>query len=70
MMGSDRSALDGVRLPRGLVRRVWAFSGKYHRRVGWFLLVIVVEAVLGLIPPLLIRQLVDHAIPEQGHAPR
>ncbi len=62
MMSSDRSALDGVHLPSGLVRRVWAFSGKYHRRVAWFLLVIVVEAMLGLVPPLLIRQLVDHAI--------
>ena len=68
MMGSDSSALDGVRLPRGLVRRVWAFSGKYHRRVGWFLLIIVVEALLGLIPPLLIRQLVDHTIPDKNTA--
>ncbi len=65
MMGSDSSALDGVRLPRGLVRRVWAFSTRYHRRVGWFLLIIVVEAMLGLIPPLLIRQLVDHALPNK-----
>src|SRR6476660_6611009 len=68
MMGSDSSALDGVRLPRGLVRRVWAFSGKYHRRVGRFLLIIVVEALLGLIPPLLIRQLVDHTIPDKNTA--
>ncbi len=62
MMYSGSSAVAGVQLPRGLVRRVWAFSRRYHRRVGWFLLIIIVEAMLGLVPPLLIRQIIDHSI--------
>jgi len=66
LMGTDASAVRGVELPRGLVRRVWGFSRAYRGRVFGFLAIIIVESLLGLIPPLLIRQIVDHALPDRN----
>ena len=51
MSRSDPSALSGVHLDRGLVRRVWAFARPYRARTFAFLGVIVVEALLGLVTP-------------------
>jgi ATP-binding cassette subfamily B protein len=61
---SDPSAISGAHLDSGLIRRVWAFARPYRARTGWFLGVIVVEALLGLVTPLLIKRIVDDALPQ------
>ncbi|HYI60220.1 MAG TPA: ABC transporter ATP-binding protein [Acidimicrobiales bacterium] len=66
MSRSDPSSLSGVHLEKGLVRRVWSFARPYRSRTLAFLAIIVVEALLGLATPLLIRQIVDHALPQGG----
>jgi ATP-binding cassette, subfamily B, bacterial len=49
---------------RALVRRVWGFTKRYRRKLLAFLAVITAGAVLGLVPPLLFKQIIDHAIPD------
>lgn len=64
MSRSDPSALSGTHLDKGLVRRVWGFARPYRRRTFAFLAVIVVEALLGLATPLLVRRIIDDALPQ------
>jgi ATP-binding cassette subfamily B protein len=64
-LGQDPSAIAGASLDRGIVRRVWRFADPYHRMLVGFLGTIVVAALVNLIPPLLIRSIIDDAIPNQ-----
>jgi ATP-binding cassette subfamily B protein len=60
----DASAVQGSRLKRDSLRRVWLFAGPYRTEILTFLTAIVVSAVLALAPPLLFRAILDHAIPD------
>ena len=64
MMTADPSAKQATLTP-GLVRRVWSFAHAYRLRVFAFLGVTVVTAFLGLIPPLLIKSIIDDAVPNK-----
>ncbi|MGB3053309.1 MAG: ABC transporter ATP-binding protein [Acidimicrobiales bacterium] len=64
MMHSDPTKVAGVTLTPGLIRRVWRFARAYRRRVAAFLTLVVVQSFLGLAPPLVIRRIIDHAIPD------
>lgn len=61
----DRDEVEGKRIDRALVRRVLGFARPYKRLIVGFFGVIVVEAVLQVIPPLLFRGIIDHAIPDR-----
>jgi ATP-binding cassette subfamily B protein len=61
-MPSDPSAVEGASLERGIVKRVWGFARPYRNQIIWFLVAIITAALLGLVPPLLIRTIVDEAI--------
>src|SRR3954453_9921666 len=63
LMSSDSSATKGVTLTPGLVRRVWRFAHHYRSRTFWFLGIVVVESFLGLAPPLVIKAIIDRAVP-------
>jgi ATP-binding cassette subfamily B protein len=63
LMSSDSSATKGVTLTPGLVRRVWRFAHHYRARTFWFLAIVVVESFLGLAPPLVIKAIIDRAVP-------
>jgi ABC-type multidrug transport system fused ATPase/permease subunit len=52
--GDLRSLAD-----RKLLGRIWRFAGRHHRRLGVFLAVSVVSAVLGVATPLLAGKVVD-----------
>jgi ATP-binding cassette subfamily B protein len=65
LMGSDPSRLEGAQVDRRTYQRVWQVARPYRGLVVMFLATIVVEAALGLLPPLLIREVVDVAIPQQ-----
>jgi ATP-binding cassette subfamily B protein len=68
MMHSDPNGAKGITLTPGLVRRVWAFAHHYRARTFWFLGIVVVESLLGLAPPLVIKAIIDHAVPERSRS--
>jgi ATP-binding cassette subfamily B protein len=64
LMGSDPSRIKGVRLGPSTLRRVASFARPYRGSLLGFVGVIIVQALLELVPPLLLRQIIDVAIPE------
>ena len=64
MLGADPSRIEGATIGRDVVRRVWQFARPYRGMLTWFLLTIVVAALINLAPPLLIRRIIDDALPE------
>src|SRR5947209_5958839 len=63
---AGREDLDAARaVNRELVKRVWRFTRSYRRRILVFLLVITLGAILGILPPLLFKRIIDHAIPHR-----
>jgi ATP-binding cassette subfamily B protein len=65
LIGANPSDVEGVRVDRRSVRRVWQVARPYRRMMAAFLTVILVAAGIDLLPPLLIRQVVDVAIPNR-----
>src|SRR6266508_883052 len=59
-----RRDVEKVRITRPLVRRVLSYFRPYWREVAVALLTTAAIAAMGLIPPLLIRAVVDRAIPQ------
>ena len=64
MMMADSSAKQATLTP-GLIRRVWQFAHEYRSRVFGFLGIVVAAAFLGLVPPLVIRAIIDDALPQE-----
>jgi ATP-binding cassette, subfamily B, bacterial len=67
MLGADPKGVKGAALTAGLVRRVWRFARAYRWMLSGFLVTIVLEALIGLIPPLLIKRIIDEAIPHHDN---
>ena len=65
LLGHDPAGAEGASFSPELARRVWHLARPYRRLLVVFLATIVVDAVLTLIPPLLIRRIIDVAIPNQ-----
>jgi ATP-binding cassette subfamily B protein len=65
MMPRDADAVKDVKLARDTGARVWAFARPYRGTIIVFLLSILIAALLALVPPLVVRQILDHAIPDQ-----
>lgn len=63
MMYSDEDAAKNQRLERGLVRRVARYASPYKKMLVGFLVSISVGSLIGLIPPLLFRTIIDDVIP-------
>ncbi|MCV7399805.1 ABC transporter ATP-binding protein [Mycobacterium fragae] len=55
--GDLRSLLGG-----GLLRRIWRFAGRHHRRLGGFVAVSVVSALLTVATPVLAGHVVDEIV--------
>jgi ATP-binding cassette subfamily B protein len=64
MMTSDADAVAGISIGRSTLKRVAAFARPYRLAIGIFVVVIIGQALLGLVPPLLFRQIIDTAIPQ------
>jgi len=56
---------DRPEISRALVRRALAYGRPYLGRIAAMLLLILVVTLLGLAPPLLVRDLIDRALPER-----
>ena len=57
----------GRRAPRCIaapLRRVWQFARPYRGTIALFLAAILVAALLGLVPPFVVRAILDTAIPD------
>jgi ATP-binding cassette subfamily B protein len=58
------SSVVNKELPPGTVRRIMRFAAPYRRQLVWFLLLIVLDAVIGAVNPLIFRAIIDRGI---GH---
>ena len=61
----DPEAVAGKRIERALVRRVLRLAGPYRRLLVGFLFAVVGAAVVTAIPPLLLKALLDTAVPRE-----
>jgi ATP-binding cassette, subfamily B, bacterial len=61
---TDRSAVDN-RINSGTVRRVMSFARPHRSLISAFLVLTIVDAGLVVVTPLLVRQVIDEAIPNQ-----
>ncbi|MFP5333778.1 MAG: ABC transporter ATP-binding protein [Actinomycetes bacterium] len=50
------------RLAPGTIRRVTAFARPYRRQIAAFLVLVVVDAVLVAVPPLLLKRVIDEGV--------
>src|SRR5580692_10044018 len=57
----DSSVVD-KKLPPGTVRRIVRFAAPYRRQLVWFLILIVIDAVIGVVNPLIFRAIIDQGI--------
>jgi ATP-binding cassette subfamily B protein len=58
---ADRSVTE-QRLARNTVRRVVAFARPHRRLIGVFLILVVLDASMVVVPPLLVRRIIDQGI--------
>ena len=65
LLAHDAAAVKGRRVDRHALRRAWRFATPYRREIVIFLAAIVGAALLALVPPLLFRAILDHAIPDK-----
>src|SRR5215831_20954481 len=68
MLGTDPASVRNAHVDRHLVRRVWRFARPYRIMLIAFLVTIVLEALIGIIPPLLIKRIIDTAIPQKDNS--
>ena len=64
----DPSAVAGATVSRHTLRRAWTFARPYRGPIAIFLAAIVLAALLGLVPPLVVRAILDSAIPQEDRA--
>lgn len=57
----DRPSID-----RALLRRVWSYAKPYRRMLTGVLVTVLIVSGLTVVPPVLIRYLIDSAIPEKN----
>ena len=57
--------VEKARIDRAVARRAWSFVRPYRTMLLLYLAAIVVSAVLGVVPPLIFKQLIDEAIPDR-----
>ena len=55
----DASAVEGATGSRRTLRRAWGFARPYRGTIAFFLVAIVAAALLGLVPPLVVRSILD-----------
>ncbi len=51
---------------KGTARRMVQFARPYRKVLMWFLVLVVIDAVIGVINPLLFRSIIDKGIPEHN----
>jgi ATP-binding cassette subfamily B protein len=64
LLGADPSELGDARFDRKIIMRVLRFARPYRWMLIGFVGVLALQALIGVVPPLLFRQTIDTAIPE------
>ncbi|MEY4131073.1 MAG: hypothetical protein RLZZ31_1197 [Actinomycetota bacterium] len=67
-MSADRDAVKGKSVGRRTIRRVFSFARPYRVAITLFVVVIVLQAMLGLVAPLAFREIINSAIPDGNYA--
>ena len=63
MLGHDPENIAGSKVDTQILKRAWVFARPYRIMIIGFLATIVLDAILVLAPPLLLRSMLDNAIP-------
>jgi ATP-binding cassette subfamily B protein len=63
--GRDAKAVKGKKLERDLLRRVLTLARPYRRQLIGFVITVILAAVISAVPPLILRALIDTAIPQK-----
>ncbi len=63
VIGSDRSKIKDAKLDRSTVRRVLAYADRYRTMLIGFVATLLVSSLLSIVPALLVRRIIDDAIP-------
>src|SRR3954469_2400748 len=66
--GRDAKAVKGKRLERDLLRRVLHLARPYRRQLIGFVVSVVLAAIVSAIPPLILRAVIDTAIPDKDRS--
>ena len=64
MMPGDSDAIKDVHIAEGTAKRVWSFARPYRGTIIIFLVAILAAALLALVPPFVVRAILDEAIPD------
>ena len=64
LLGADPTQLGDATFDRVVIKRVWRFARPYRAMLGAFVGVLVLQALVDLVPPLVFRQIIDTAIPQ------
>lgn len=64
MMPGDSDSVKDRHLAEGTAKRVWSFARPYRTTIIIFLVAILVAALLALVPPFVVRAIIDNAIPD------
>ena len=64
----DADATKGRRLERAVLRRVLGLCGPYRRLIIGFVATVVLASVVGALPPLLLRALLDSAVKDHNES--
>ena len=62
MAHADANAAD-AKLSPGTLKRVWSFARPYKSTLIGFVITLVIGSVVGIVPSLIFRQMLDHIIP-------
>jgi ATP-binding cassette subfamily B protein len=63
--GRDAQAVKGKRLERDLLRRVLKLARPYRGQLVGFVVAVILAAIVSAVPPLILRAVIDTAIPEK-----
>lgn len=63
VIGGDNDGVKGKSLDRSTVRRVLAYADRYRSMLLGFIAMLLVSSLLSIVPALLVRQIIDEAIP-------
>jgi ATP-binding cassette subfamily B protein len=61
---NDPDKVKGRKLGRGLLRRVWMYVRRYRLQIAGFLVTVVLGSLVALANPLIVRALLNDAIPQ------
>ncbi len=64
----SRLDVKGRKLPREVIARALSFAKPYRKQIILFLLITVAGSFLAVVPPLLLRSLIDHVLPKRDSA--